>query len=79
MQEHSEYFFDNFALDNILQDKEWLLLPFDHKPELYEYSGVIQRADFWSVKYFRLQSEQEEDETIYRGGIIPEEKQLNNY
>jgi len=47
------------SIENAEKDKEWLILPFDYKQELWGYSSKIPRADFWSTQYFKLRSEPE--------------------
>lgn len=71
LKKNPEYKTDKQSLFNAERDKEWLILPYDYKTELFGFSANIPRADFWSIKYFRLSSEKErEDEELNLGMII---------
>lgn len=61
LKAHPDFKTDNNVLNNAKRDKEWLVLPYDYKSELYGYSSKIPRADFWSIQYFRLSTERERD------------------
>lgn len=57
LKENPSYQTDKQALASAEQDKEWLVLPFDYKPELFGHSAKILPSNFWTVEFFGYYSE----------------------
>ena len=52
LKENPTYQTNEQALASAEHDEEWLVLPYDHKPELFGCWAQIPCANFWTVKDF---------------------------
>jgi hypothetical protein len=52
LKENPTYLTNEQALASAKRDKEWLVLPFDYRADLYGCEGTIPCSNIWSVEHF---------------------------